>query len=188
MSSGSWEEARIAIKVRERRIQELLEENTRFIEERRAVDLHAMVRQFHRAGEYSVRHSPMVPPEEEIRFRLRLIVEEFFEMLEACFGLSGSIEDAREKIAHVLKENALFIDLPELVDAWADLKYVIVGSEVQFGIDGNAVFRLVHEANMAKHGPGGGRDETGKTKKPPGWTPPDIAGELERQRQEEAKR
>lgn len=174
------------------REQELLEANTRFAEERRGVDLHAMVRQFHRTGGYPVRHSPVVPSDNEVRFRFKLIAEEFFEQFDACF--QGSLQrqlvaDAKDKIRQVLDIGPVgTIDLAALVDAWADLKYVIVGSEVTFGVDGNAVFRVVHKANMAKFGPGAHRDANGKTAKPPGWTPPDIEGELERQRREEAKR
>lgn len=162
------------------------------IDERQGVDLHAMVRQFHHAGAVIVRHSPVVPDEKELRFRLRLIAEEFFEQFDACFPGAiprSLVSTAKDCIRQVIEHGPVGeVDLPTLVDAWADLKYVIVGSEVQFGVDGNAVFRVVHEANMKKFGPGAWRDEHGKVRKPPGWTPPDIAGELERQRREEAKR
>lgn len=172
--------------------QELLEANTRLVEERRAVDLRGMVQQFHRTGGYPVRHSPQVPCDDEIRFRFRLIAEEFFEQFDACFP--GALQrqlvaDAKDRIRQVIEIGPIGkVELDVLVDAWADLKYVIVGSEVIFGVDGNAVFRVVHAANMAKFGPHARRDANGKTMKPPGWTPPDIEGELERQRREEAQR
>lgn len=184
-------DALILIESLKSRVQELLEANTRLVEERRAVDQHAMVAQFHHAGDYPVRHSPQIPSENEVRFRLRLMTEEFFEMLEACFSMTEDfrVGDARERLRYAIDNGELDVDLNELADAWADLKYVIVGSEVQFGVDGNAVFRVVHEANMLKFGPGARRDPvTNKPIKPPGWKPPDIAGELERQRREEAKR
>jgi len=174
------------------REQELLEANTRFAEERRGVDLHAMVQQFHRAGGYPVRHSPAVPSDDEIRFRFKLIAEEFFEQFDACFP--GALQrqliaDAKDRVRQLIEIGPLgTIDLATLVDAWADLKYVIIGSEITFGVDGNAVFRVVHAANLAKFGPSARRDANGKTMKPPGWTPPDIEGELERQRREEAQR
>jgi predicted HAD superfamily Cof-like phosphohydrolase len=174
------------------REQELLEANTRLVEERRSVDLQAMVRQFHRVGGYPVRHSPQVPADDEIRFRLRLIAEEFFEQFECVF--QGALQrqlvaDAMDRIRQVIDIGPIGeVDLEGLVDAWADLKYVIVGSDVTFGVDGNAVFRVVHEANMKKFGEGAWRDSNNKARKPPGWQPPDIASELERQRREEAKR
>jgi predicted HAD superfamily Cof-like phosphohydrolase len=174
------------------REQELLEANTRFAEERRAVNLHAMVAQFHRTGGYPVRHSPAVPSDDEIRFRFRLIAEEFFEQFDACFP--GALQrqliaDAKDRVRQLIEIGPIGkVDLEALVDAWADLKYVIVGSEVTFGVDGNAVFRVVHAANLRKFGPGARRDANDKPVKPPGWTPPDIAGELERQRHEETRR
>ena len=183
-------EHRVAMLGLSKRIDELLETNTRFAEERRGVDLHAMVGQFHRTGGYPVRHSPAVPADDEMRFRFRLIVEEFFEQFDACFqGVLQRqlVADAKDKIRQVLAGPIGAVDLAQLADAWADLKYVVVGSEVTFGVDGNAVFRVVHAANMAKFGPGARRDANGKTMKPPGWTPPDIEAELDRQRREEAK-
>ncbi len=174
------------------RTRELLEVNTRLVEERRGTDLHAMVRQFHRAGAAPVRHSPTVPSDAEVRFRFRLIAEEFFEQFDSCFpgALQRQlIDDMRHKMHQLIEHGPVGdVALDVLADAWADLKYVIVGSEVAFGVDGNAVFRVVHEANMKKFGEGAWRDEHGKTRKPPGWKPPDIAGELERQRQKENER
>lgn len=141
-----------------------------------------MVRAFHAASGQPVRERPEVPPENEVRLRMRLITEEFFEMLEAVFPQDGFVD--KPLFMSRIDYAPLRVDLPELVDAWADLKYVIVGSELTFGVDGAAVFRVVHAANMKKFGPGGGTRADGKIMKPPGWAPPDIAGELERQRQE----
>src|SRR3972149_10535411 len=128
------------------REQELLEVGTRLVAERRAADLPAMVAQFHRAGGYPVRHSPQTPSDDEIRFRFKLIAEEFFEQFDACFP--GALQrqlvaDAKDRIRQVIELGPVEVDLPELVDAWADLKYVIIGSEITFGVDGNAVFRVV---------------------------------------------
>jgi hypothetical protein len=50
----------------------------------------------------------------------------------------------------------------------------------EMGIPFDAVWRAVHESNMAKLGPNGEiiRREDGKVLKPPGWTAPDIAAVL----------
>jgi len=146
-----------------------------------------MVTEFHLVGGYPIRRAPEVPPDAEVRFRLRLIAEEFFEQFAACFhGVLQKqlVADAEERIRQVIDRGQIsHVSLPDLADAWADLQYVIVGSNVTFGIDGDAVFRVVHDANMMKFGPGAARDpSTGKPIKPPGWRPPDIAGELERQK------
>ena len=71
------------------------------------------------------------------------------------------------------------VDMPELADAIGDLKYVLEGTNLAFGIDGEPVWDAIQKANMAKVG--GGVDAHGKRMKPPGWTPPDIAGELRKQ-------
>lgn len=70
-------------------------------------------------------------------------------------------------------------DLPGAVDGLADLIYVCLGAAVTWGVDLAPVFDLVHEANMRKAG--GGTRADGKILKAPGWTPPDVAGELARQ-------
>jgi predicted HAD superfamily Cof-like phosphohydrolase len=104
-------------------------------------------------------------------------------------------------------------DLVETADAIADLVYVTVGAAIAFGIDLPAVFDEVHRSNMAKfarcttcrgacYGPSLGvdgankcatcdgvgltryMDPHGKITKPPGWTPPDVAGMLQKQRDE----
>jgi predicted HAD superfamily Cof-like phosphohydrolase len=61
----------------------------------------------------------------------------------------------------------------------ADLDYVVEGTRQELGIDGPAVHAIVHAANMAKQA--GPVDASGKKRKPEGWKPPDIAGELRRQ-------
>lgn len=74
----------------------------------------------------------------------------------------------------------------EVVDALADIVYVCYGMAVEMGVDLDAVVGVVHDANMAKLGEDGKPiyREDGKILKPEGWTPPDIAGELDRQRQQ----
>lgn len=69
-------------------------------------------------------------------------------------------------------------DLVETADAIADLLVVTYGAALCFGIPIDAVFEEVHRTNMAK-ADGPLRDD-GKRLKPPGWTPPDVAGVLAR--------
>lgn len=71
-------------------------------------------------------------------------------------------------------------DLVLAVDGLCDLMYVVLGAAVEFGIDLEPVFDEVHRSNLAKKG--GTKRADGKTLKPPGWTPPDVAGEIEKQR------
>lgn len=171
-------------------VTQLQEDNTRLLEERRAVDEHYMVEHFHRVCEVPVLEKPQVPSEERVRLRLRLIAEEFRELISSAVRSEGVLRDEKFLAAAKLEQAWSFInnaieyldidvDLPEFADACADLKYVIVGSELEFGIDGRPVFLGVHEANMKKAD--GPVRKDGKRLKPRDWKPFDVAAELRRQ-------
>jgi predicted HAD superfamily Cof-like phosphohydrolase len=169
-----------------KRVDELQADNTRLLEERRGVDERYMVEHFHRVCDVPVLPEPRVPADERVRLRLNLIAEEFLELLISCF--SGFENEAnrelylfelRRLVNDLTEIGQIKVDLPEFADACADLKYVIVGSELEFGIDGRPIFRGVHEANMKKAG--GPVREDGKRMKPVGWKAFDVAEELRRQ-------
>lgn len=61
-------------------------------------------------------------------FRLSLIEEEFRELKDA------------------VKDN----NMTEVIDALADILYVVYGMGVSFGIDLDKAFKIVHESNMSK--------------------------------------
>ena len=136
---------------------------------------------FHTAGEAPVLTVPQIPPPDREALRIKLIEEEVGETLKAI----------RER------------DLVEIADGLADSIVVLVGTALEYGIDLTAVWNEVQRSNMAKFPPceecsQGGYDflqmstckacngrgtqllrrEDGKIMKPPGWTPPDIAGVL----------
>lgn len=74
-------------------------------------------------------------------------------------------------------------NLTDEADALIDLVYVAIGRLWALGVDPAPVWRMVHEANMAKAG--APRRADGKVLKPAeGWQHPDIAAEIERQRRE----
>jgi predicted HAD superfamily Cof-like phosphohydrolase len=156
------------------RAQELLEANTTLTERYRARSRRHTVTDFHVAIGAPVHHTPHVPSDARVRLRLRLIAEEFLELLEACLDIPD--EEAWNEFAQVTLDAAkvfpVRVDLPEAVDALADLDYVIEGTRLEFGVDGELVHVEVHAANMRKLG--GPVDEHGKQRKPDGWTPPDI--------------
>lgn len=131
------------------------------------------VSEFHRAFGVPVGERPAVPDEE----RVRLISEELIELFEAC----GVRKYAREAMARleVAMDRDLRVSMPAVADALADLDYVVEGTRLEFGINGAPIAAEVHRSNMAKLG--GSVREDGKIMKPPGWTPPDIAGELRKQ-------
>ena len=88
--------------------------------------------------------------------RARWIMSECLEILEAC--------DKQ--------------DYAELVDGYGDVEYFARGGQVSLGIDGDQVIGAIHEANMTKVKLPG----VAKISKPEGWTPPDIAALIEKQR------
>jgi len=139
--------------------------------------------EFHIAMDCPVVDKPTVPSDERVRLRASLIGEETLEFLEACFDdgdtARSDIEDARVLLKNVINSKPR-VNLVEAADALADIIYVTEGTNVEFGINGKEVFEEVHRSNMAKAG--GPVREDGKRLKPPGWTPPDVAGVLEAQK------
>lgn len=168
-----------------KQVDELQAANTRLLEERRAVDIHYSVEQFHRVMGVPVLTMPQVPSDERVKLRLRLITEEYFELLESCYAGSQykytqlTLRSAYAGISMAIQAQVPNVDLPEFADACADLDYVVEGSRLEFGIDGRPIARAVHESNMTKKG--SVVREDGKILKGPDWKPPDVEGELRRQ-------
>ena len=154
-----------------------------------------LVHDFHSRFGYAVHETPHVPEDDIVRFRLALIAEEFFELLEASVVDPGGIALAQSLISKALNGERygiplakVAVDLPEFTDAMADLDYVVEGTRLAFGIDGWPVLLEVQRANMDKapsHLASADRAKVdlnvAKTPKPEGWRPPDIAGELRKQ-------
>lgn len=186
----------VRLKARE---QELLENNTQLVNARRAVDRQGMVRQFMRVFGQPISGVPGELPtapslhgfkgDDMIRFRVRLIAEEFVELLSAVFAtapmLGGVLINKLESDLRELVDGATIdLDMPELIDATIDIDYVIEGFRSTLGIDATPLWAEVHRSNMAKAGPDGvprRRPVDGKVMKPDGWTPPAIAAELRAQ-------
>lgn len=138
--------------------------------------LSRQVAAFHKAFGQPILDKPQVPDDARVRLRLKLIADEFFELLDACnLPYTDSMRETFDaNISFPTK-----VDLPQMADALADLDYVVEGTRLEFGINGAPIADEVHRANMTKVG--GHKREDGKWMKPPGFTPPDIAGELRKQ-------
>jgi predicted HAD superfamily Cof-like phosphohydrolase len=131
------------------------------------------------------RETPGIPSDRTVRFRLRLIAEEFVELLEASFhnndgDSSADIYSIHTMLNTLINDGRIDVYLPEFIDALGDLDVVIEGARVACGVDGRPIARAIHAANMAKKD-GPKRESDGKRLKPPGWTPADVAGELRKQ-------
>ena len=140
-----------------KQVTELQAANTRLVEERRALDWTAHVRQLFDVFGQAAPRTTGFPDEATIRLRRRMLEEEFHETMEAL--------DAR--------------DMVETVDGCIDTIVVALGMLIAFGVDPRPFWTAVHENNLTKaNGP---VSSTGKRLKPPGWVPPDVAGLLAKQ-------
>lgn len=138
------------------------------------------VLEFHKALGVRVRDVPTVPTEDEICLRLKLIAEEFSELLEALHG-EASTRVAMEGVWWLIgwSSHKPAIDVVEVADALADLAYVVEGTNQVFGIDSGPVAAEVHRSNMSKLG--GAIRADGKIQKGPKYSPPDLARVLREQ-------
>lgn len=137
--------------------------------------LREQVLEFHRAYGVPSAEAPTHLSEDRIRLRLALIAEEFAEFC-AAIGRPIDLPDFEASW------NGSF-DMEAVVDALADLDYVIEGTRIEFGINGDPIADEVHRSNMSKLGDDGQpiRRADGKVLKGPNFSPPDIAGELRKQ-------
>jgi predicted HAD superfamily Cof-like phosphohydrolase len=136
------------------------------------------VRQFHR----EVANSPTSPAEPALRntvLRARLILEEAIETVVGLIGARIAAEavlEAMHQFAAKHGDGQARPDLVEAIDGCIDLLVIAYGTLEDIGVDAEPFFDEVMRANMAKKN--GPVRADGKLQKPPGWTPPDIAGVL----------
>lgn len=143
-----------------------------------SLTMQAAVQQFHEAVGHPVADTPQARiPDDRRVLRMRLITEEFAEVIMALMGAPSEIEEMVKTslgtlLAALAKLGTGEINLPDLARQIADLHYVVSGTSVEFGIPEKAVFEEVHAANMRKVG--GPRREDDKQQRPEGWEPPNI--------------
>jgi predicted HAD superfamily Cof-like phosphohydrolase len=135
------------------------------------------VADFHTAMELPVEDTPAIRHAE---LRAKLLAEECAETIAALgFDVLFSIYEGTNVTPLAQFDQVAAESLPEVIDGLVDTIYVAAGAAATMGVDLAPVFEEVHRSNMAKTG--GEVREDGKRLKPPGWTPPDIAGELRKQ-------
>lgn len=160
---------RLAHLVMQRR--ELQTRMSDMVKERRSNDLTNQVREFHIKFGYPVRETATRDiPEEQVKFRARLVAEEFLELMQALYK-DGDFGEVRRALNHVLEKDTPNVMLIDLADACGDLDYVVEGTRLTLGIPRQKVANEIHRTNMLKEG---GARLQGKLQKPEGWKPPDI--------------
>jgi NTP pyrophosphatase (non-canonical NTP hydrolase) len=116
----------------------------------------ASLLEFNQAFDIPKLDSPDIGSDELIELRIKLLREEVEEYAEAA--RAG--------------------DLVEVLDALADIGYILAGTILNHGMQNiyDDAFNEVHRSNMAKLVDGKVlRREDGKVMKPQGWTPPQLA-------------
>lgn len=125
-----------------------------------------VVREFHRAFNLPApTHPPLRPNPDLVRLRMRLIREEFDEVMVELATLTR-VQDAdavNEAFQRLLKE-------------LADLRYVTEGCAVSLGLPIDAAYAEVHRSNMSKLGEDGLPiyDAGGKVLKGPDYQPANM--------------
>ena len=116
----------------------------------------ASLLEFNQAFDIPKLDSPGLGSKELVELRIKLLEEEVREYAEAA--RSG--------------------DLVEVLDALADIGYILAGTVINHGMQNvyDDAFNEVHRSNMAKLVDGKViRREDGKVLKPQGWQPPQLA-------------
>lgn len=140
-------------------------------------DSFEQVREFHEVFGHPVSDKPTELSQERLALRLRLIQEEFAELLEAsgyeyASGIVVGLELDTPDYYHM--------DVIEVADALGDLTYVINGMALECGIPLPKVVTEIHLSNMSKLDADGNPiyREDGKVLKSDMFREPDIASVL----------
>jgi predicted HAD superfamily Cof-like phosphohydrolase len=156
-----------------------------------------LLRDFHTKFRHGAPEKPTLQ-DYPFELRLRLIVEEALEFVEACgyaltfvhtpdrsldvifggetvfctrCGAAASAGHTDTNLCEPRFERVGEPNWPEMIDALCDILYVTIGAGVQMGVPLSDFFREVHRSNMAKSL---AKDAGGKTQKPADWKPPRI--------------
>ncbi len=139
------------------------------------------VKLFHRKFGIQDLETPGIPEEKIIKLRLRMLFEEYQELTEALgFPYQACLHEHMAEI-HAWEPDVSKVDVVEVADALGDIDYLTEGTRLAFGIDGDykkglSIQDEIQRTNMEKEG--GGTDNGGKIRKPPGWTGPRIRESL----------
>jgi len=142
-----------------------------------------LVYEFHKVYGHPISEVPTVGTPDLRMLRVKLIIEEAVEFVEAC-GYAISIHWDKDTNKHLLRllvpetpeHTDMEPNLVEMADALGDLDYVVQGANLCFGLPSENIMREIHASNMSKLGENGEpiRREDGKILKGPNYFPPRI--------------
>lgn len=109
------------------------------------------VAEFHQTFGAPVLESPAIPPQDRVKLRLSLILEELHELAQEAGQEALFIDMLQKKVAD-FKGTSTEADLTGVMDALCDLQVVLNGSILEFGLQPtfDAAFDEVHRSNMSK--------------------------------------
>ena len=126
---------------------------------------------------------PLVPDEQTLKLRIKLLLEEVFELAKA----SGVTIIDKNSDLQLVDTNHLFfsadtskVNLVEVADGLCDIDYVNLGAAVAYGLDLEPFQKEVNFSNHTKF-IDGYRREDGKFIKGPSYSPANLAPILEKQ-------
>jgi len=126
-----------------------------------------VVREFHaKFGQDCPSAIPCPPAGDTVRLRMRLIREEYEEVMAELALLTKQMD-----------ADAVYGTMARLLKELADLRYVLEGTAVAFALDIDGAFAETHRSNMSKLGVDGKPvyREDGKVLKGPWYTPADMS-------------
>lgn len=134
-----------------------------------------LVRQFHEAFDIPIQPQPTIPDAKRVALRRKLIEEEFKEVMFEFDVIQGRLHAGLYVAA-----SQVYDDIARLAKELSDLRYVIEGCELEFGLPGDEVYAEVHRSNMSKLGPDGKpvRRIDGKVLKGPDYFEADVLSVL----------
>lgn len=109
------------------------------------------VREFHMAFQCPIVYYPTMPPDDRRILRAKLIMEEAIETVNAMgFGVyaEGSVAELTPKSFELVDDYKP--DLVKTAKELSDLRYVVDGSNLEWGIPQEAVLMETHRSNMSK--------------------------------------
>jgi predicted HAD superfamily Cof-like phosphohydrolase len=126
----------------------------------------SLVREFHAVYGHPLPDSIPCPPDPaSVRLRARLIREEYEEVMAEL-----------DMLTRVHNTTTTYAVMARLLKELADLRYVVDGCALTFGLDIEGAFKETHRSNMSKLGADGKpiKDEGGKVLKGPNYSPADM--------------
>ncbi len=146
------------------------------------------VKDFTEQSGYPVPAKPTRFTKTEVEFIIKMVMDECSELYNT---IAEPDEDVINSMKGLLGANYKKTPVPddevdlitEQADALVDINYYVYNAAAKHGMNIDAVFNIVHEANMAKRFPDGKfhKDHLGKIIKPPGWAEGDVKAEIIRQ-------